>query len=671
MSTRSHGTERSHPPQRRHPDVARRRQRHGRPRWSSCRRATGRPHRAALATSWSRRGAPPGLRPGPPVRCASTAARRGRLTPRRARLLRPHRHRAPRSATRGRRPRHRAAHRAARRRRPASPTTRSCSPPARARSCRRSPGTDLPGVLRLPHDRRPRRHPRLGGPRAVGAARSIGGGLLGLEAANALRGLGLETHVVEFAPRLMPVQLDDGGGRAAAPPTSRPRRRASHSGRGRRRCLHGDDGRGRPGSRSPTATRPRRRPGRVLRRHPPPRRARPRRRPRRSASAAASSSTTRCRTIDPRRLRHRRVRAATRGRIYGLVAPGYEMAARGRRPAAPASGATVFTGADTSTKLKLLGVDVASVGRPTPTTDARTSSSSPTRSPASTRSSWSTPPTARVLGGVLVGDAAALPTLLALMATRRRADAHRHRLVPARPAPAVRGTGIGPTPCPTRRTICSCNAVTKGTICAAVADGCHTVGGHQGLHQGRHRLRRLRAAGDRSCSTPSSPKPASTVDTPSVRALRPHPPGAVRARPRPPAPQSFAELRRRATAPAAAARSASRRWRRSSPSLANGYILDGEQASLQDTNDHFLANIQRDGTYSVVPRVPGGEITPDAAHRHRRGRPRLRPLHEDHRRPAHRPVRRPRRAAARRSGSALRRRRLRVRPRLRQGACAR
>jgi nitrite reductase (NADH) large subunit len=42
-----------------------------------------------------------------------------------------------------------------------------------------------------------------------------------------------------------------------------------------------------------------------------------------------------------------------------------------------------------------------------------------------------------------------------------------------------------------------------------------------------------------------------------------------------------------------------------------GYVLDGEQASLQDTNDHFLANLQRDGSYSVVPRVPGGEITPE------------------------------------------------------------
>jgi nitrite reductase (NADH) large subunit len=40
----------------------------------------------------------------------------------------------------------------------------------------------------------------------------IGGGLLGLEAANAVQNLGLNTHVVEFAPRLMAVQLDEGGG---------------------------------------------------------------------------------------------------------------------------------------------------------------------------------------------------------------------------------------------------------------------------------------------------------------------------------------------------------------------------------------------------------------------------------------------------------------------------
>ena len=43
----------------------------------------------------------------------------------------------------------------------------------------------------------------------------------------------------------------------------------------------------------------------------------------------------------------------------------------------------------------------------------------------------------------------------------------------------------------------------------------------------------------------------------------------------------------------------------------NDYILKSEHQTLQDSNDRFLANIQRDGTYSVVPRVPGGEITPE------------------------------------------------------------
>lgn len=46
-------------------------------------------------------------------------------------------------------------------------------------------------------------------------------------------------------------------------------------------------------------------------------------------------------------------------------------------------------------------------------------------------------------------------------------------------------------------------------------------------------------------------------------------------------------------------------------SLFNQYVLDNNLHSIQDTNDRFLANIQRNGTYSVIPRVPGGEITPD------------------------------------------------------------
>src|SRR5690606_35918087 len=36
-----------------------------------------------------------------------------------------------------------------------------------------------------------------------------------------------------------------------------------------------------------------------------------------------------------------------------------------------------------------------------------------------------------------------------------------------------------------------------------------------------------------------------------------------------------------------------------------------KQDTIQDTNDRYLGNIQRGGTYSVVPRIPGGEITPE------------------------------------------------------------
>ena len=44
--------------------------------------------------------------------------------------------------------------------------------------------------------------------------------------------------------------------------------------------------------------------------------------------------------------------------------------------------------------------------------------------------------------------------------------------------------------------------------------------------------------------------------------------------------------------------------------LVGDHVLDGENAALQDTNDHVMANMQKDGTYSVVPRMPGGEVTP-------------------------------------------------------------
>jgi nitrite reductase (NADH) large subunit len=46
-------------------------------------------------------------------------------------------------------------------------------------------------------------------------------------------------------------------------------------------------------------------------------------------------------------------------------------------------------------------------------------------------------------------------------------------------------------------------------------------------------------------------------------------------------------------------------------SVWNDYVLKADHLPLQDTNDTYLGNMQKDGTYSVVPRMPGGEVTPD------------------------------------------------------------
>ena len=205
------------------------------------------------------------------------------------------------------------------------PTTRWCWPPARRRSCRRCPGSDLPGcfVYRTLDDLdaiRGRRDARAGARPAIGVV--VGGGLLGLEAANALRLLGLSPHVVEFAPRLMPVQVDEGGGallrRLIEELGVAVRTGVVHHG-GRRRD------RGRLLVRAVRRRRAGRRRRRVLRRHPPARPAGPRCR----AGGRASAAASRRRRLPDQRSTHVCAVgecACVEGRSYGLVAPGYAMA---------------------------------------------------------------------------------------------------------------------------------------------------------------------------------------------------------------------------------------------------------------------------------------------------------------------------------------------------------
>jgi nitrite reductase (NADH) large subunit len=180
----------------------------------------------------------------------------------------------------------------------------------------------------------------------------IGGGLLGLEAAKALKDLGLETHIVEFAPRLMAVQLDDSGRRLL-------RRRSSARRHGPPAEEHQGD---RPGTTGEPLVfadgTPRDRHRRLLRGHPPARRAGARRRAR-VGERGGIQIDSHCRTTNPD------IYAIGECALWEGASSAWSRPAtrwrRSRRATSPASDVQ-FLGADMSTKLKLMGVDVASIG---------------------------------------------------------------------------------------------------------------------------------------------------------------------------------------------------------------------------------------------------------------------------------------------------------------------
>jgi nitrite reductase (NADH) large subunit len=422
----------------------------------------------------------------------------------------------------------------------------------------------------------------------------IGGGLLGLEAANALRLLDLSTHVIEFAPRLMPVQVDEAGGAML------------------RRYVEDLDVKVHTGT-ATTAIRPRN-DGEV---HGltlsngewiqadivvVAAGVRPRDDVARDAGLAVGERggilvDSTCQTSDERIFAIGEC-AAVDGLCYGLVAPGYAMAEVVADRLL--GGQATFPGADLSTKLKLLGVDVASFGDAHGTTEGCldvTFTDPATRVYAKLVLSDDAQ---SLLGGVLVGDASAYPTLRASVGGPLPGPP----LALLAPESEGGGTGAGIAALPGSAQVCSCNAVTKDQIIGAIHEGCTDVGA----------IKSCTRAGTSCGSCVPMLKQLLTVSGVQMsKALCEHFEHSrqelfeiVRIR----GIRTFSQLvtehgRGRGCdicKPAVASILAA---------LGSGYILDGEQAALQDTNDHFLANIQKDGTYSVVPRIPGGEITPE------------------------------------------------------------
>ncbi|MFD8145698.1 NAD(P)/FAD-dependent oxidoreductase [Streptomyces sp. NPDC059708] len=271
------------------------------------------------------------------------------------------------------------------------------------------PGHDLPGchVYRTLDDVAAiRAAARPGRPAVV-----VGGGLLGLEAAGALAALGMETQVVEAAPWLMAVQLDEGGGEVLGRLVDglgvRPR-----CGVGLRSVDPGPDGR----VRSVTLA-----DGEVL----------DARlvvfstgvRPRDELAAGADLATgerggflvdARCRTADPR-IRAVGDCAAVDGRCHGLVGPGYRMAELVARDLTGDDPGPAFTDPDLSTKLKLLGVEVGSFGDAHARTAGALEFIRTDRGGSRYAKLVLDASTGTLLGGVLAGDTTAYATLRTLL----------------------------------------------------------------------------------------------------------------------------------------------------------------------------------------------------------------------------------------------------------------
>ena len=423
----------------------------------------------------------------------------------------------------------------------------------------------------------------------------LGGGLLGLEAANALRLLGLTTHVVEFAPRLMPLQVDEGGG-AVLKGHVEALGVTVHTGRSCASVV----GASVVGGEAVTGLRFA--DGGALDADVVVIAAGIR--PRDELAAVADLPTgprggflvdAGCTTEDPDVYAIGECAALALdggdGRTYGLVAPGYAMAEVVADRIV--GGDATMTAPDTSTKLKLLGVDVASFGAlDGPLDVVYHDGANGVYAKLLLSDDAQT-----LLGGVLVGDASAYPTLRASLGGP----------LPGPPLALLAGDSagaVGASALSGSAQICSCNAVTKDTIVAAIGEGATDVPAVKAC---------TRAGTTCGSCVPMLKQLLNECGVQQSKALCEHfehtrqelfDIGRVRGI------RTFSELiaqhgRGRGCdicKPVVASILAS---------LTGGYVLDGEQAALQDTNDHFLANIQRDGTYSVVPRIPGGEITPD------------------------------------------------------------
>ena len=428
----------------------------------------------------------------------------------------------------------------------------------------------------------------------------VGGGLLGLEAANALKSLGLDAHVVEFAPRLMPVQLDSDGGALL-------KRKIEelgvqvHTEKATTEIVEGEEARLRMNFSDDTHLETDLivfsagiRPQDALAR---------------SSELAMGERggiviNDQCTTSDPH-IHAIGECALWSEKIFGLVAPGYTMA---RTLASVLNGDTeaAFTGADMSTKLKLLGVDVGSIGDAHAQTPGARNIRFNDEQAGHYRRMVISADGKTLLGAILVGDNSHYDTLLQYALNGIELPENPETLI----LPESQGgaPALGPDALPETASICSCHNVSKGDICGVIDAGCTDLAGVKAetkastgcggcaallknVVDSELEKRGVEVSKDICEHFPYSRQDLfNIVKVNGIRTfrtlIRDHGKGHGCDICKPTVASILATC-----------------W--------NEHILATDHVPLQDTNDTFMANMQKNGTYSIVPRVPGGEITPD------------------------------------------------------------
>jgi nitrite reductase (NADH) large subunit len=430
----------------------------------------------------------------------------------------------------------------------------------------------------------------------------IGGGLLGLEAAGALKALGVETHVIEFAPKLMAEQLDQAGGNQLRQKiesmgvkvhTSKNTLEIAPEGKNARNVMRFADG-----TELETdfivfsaGIRPQDKLARDMKLDVAPR--------------GGIAINDFCQTSDENIYAIGEC-ASWNETFYGLVAPGYKMATVAVDHIV--GNDSKFEGADMSAKLKLLGVKVGSIGDANGRTPGCKSYVYQNEEQEVYKRLIVSEDNKKLLGAVMVGDTSDYGDLLQLMLNEIDLPEHPDALILPAHAGGEKPT-LGADSLPESAVICSCFDVTKGKIAEAVAQGHHTIGD----------IKAVTGAGT-GCGG-CIPLVTSVLNAELEKAgvevkndvcehfsysrqelfhlVRI---GEIK---------SFEELLEKhgtgygceVCKPLAGSILASC-W--------GDHILKPSLVKLHDTNDNFLGNMQKDGTYSVIPRMAGGEVTPQA-----------------------------------------------------------